>query len=327
MRLLIFALLIVFSLPIKAHAEDPIKERQQQITTILELTRENIYNYRLMDTPEWKQFEAFLSSEETLAMNQKDFVNAFNQERKKLPFTHYNLRLKTGKSKAKQKELPFELKTLDQSTALLIVRDWIQDASGMISIVQEIEATGYENLIIDLRGNPGGTLDAAVVLGSYLTNQPIDAGVYLTKNWYADHTEGPTTEQIQQFPFMKDLDFEGFWDMSQNPGFRMVLPGHDRKVFEGDVYVLTDGFTGSTCEPFVDVIKRQNIGTVIGRTTGGGMLSGAFFPVDDELTLFLPVCDYYTADGYRIDRVGVKPHIETRSEDALKKATELISGK
>ena len=79
MRLLIFALLIVFSLPIKAHAEDPIKERQQQITTILELTRENIYNYRLMDTPEWKQFEAFLSSEETLAMNQKDFVNAFNQ--------------------------------------------------------------------------------------------------------------------------------------------------------------------------------------------------------------------------------------------------------
>ncbi|PQB05668.1 S41 family peptidase [Aureitalea marina] len=326
MRHLFFALLFIIGLPIQANTTDPIKERQQQIKTILELTRENIYNYRLMDTPEWKEFEGFLQSEETLSMDQQDFLTAFNQERKKLPFTHYNLRLKKGKTKTKKEELPFELKSLDSSTALLIVRDWIQDASGMISIVQEIEEKGYNNLIIDLRGNLGGTLDAAVVLGSYLTDQPIDAGVYLTKNWYADNTEGPTTEQIQQFPYMQDLDFEGFWEMSQNAGFRMVLPGHNGKVFEGDVYVLTDGLTGSTCEPFVDVIKRQNLGTVVGQTTGGGMLSGAFFPVDDEISLFLPVCDYYTADGNRIDKVGVKPHIETRSKDALIKVAQLIRG-
>jgi carboxyl-terminal processing protease len=327
MRILVLLFLISIGLPANANNTDAVEVRQQQIETILELTRENIYDHRLLDTPEWKEFEAFLKADKTLLMDEQEFVSAFNTARKKLPFTHYNLMLKNRPKTSGEAKVPFELIEIDQSTAMIVVRDWIQDASGMVQIVLEVGSKAYENLIIDLRGNPGGTLDAAVVLGSYLTNQPMDAGVYLTRKWYEDHTEGPTREDINGFPFMQNLDFEGFREMKQYPGFRMVLPGHDRATFQGDVYVLTDGLTGSTCEPFVDVIKQQGIGTVIGETTFGGMLSGAFFTVDDSITLFLPVCDYYTADGRRIDKVGVTPHIATRSEDALDKALELIAGK
>ena len=40
----------------------------------------------------------------------------------------------------------------------------------------------------------------------------------------------------------------------------------------------------------------------------------------------IPTADYYTSDGYRIEQNGVKPDIETKSEEALNKVlSELIS--
>ena len=91
MRILVFFLFISIGSTAKAINTDPVEVRKQQIETILELTRENIYDYRLMDTPEWKVFEAFLTAEETLLMDEQEFVSAFNVARKKLPFTHYSL--------------------------------------------------------------------------------------------------------------------------------------------------------------------------------------------------------------------------------------------
>ena len=41
----------------------------------------------------------------------------------------------------------------------------------------------------------------------------------------------------------------------------------------------------------------------------------------------LPIADFYTYDGVRLEGVGVKPNIETTSENALDKTLELIKNK
>jgi C-terminal processing protease CtpA/Prc len=39
----------------------------------------------------------------------------------------------------------------------------------------------------------------------------------------------------------------------------------------------------------------------------------------------LPIADFYTYDGIRLDKVGVNPDITVKSEDALNKALEIIN--
>lgn len=39
----------------------------------------------------------------------------------------------------------------------------------------------------------------------------------------------------------------------------------------------------------------------------------------------LPIADFYTYDGVRLDKIGVDPDIEVKSEGALEKAMELIN--
>lgn len=307
----------------EAEAEKNQRERQKDIATILETAGQYICNPAWLESPEWKQFVTEIQSEEMLALPSLEFASAFNQKRKKLPFTHFYLKSAiANKKSADQSSLPhFELKPVDEKTALLTIRSFVADAPGMIKIVKQIQAGGYEKLVIDLRGNTGGTLDAAVVLGRFLTQKPIDAGVYLTRKWFMNHEGYPNAEDIQNMPFLQDMTYEGIMKAyAENEAIRMVLPPHSNPTFQGKVAVLTDNITGSTCEPLVDRLKKIGRATIVGRKTAGGMLSGKYFKISDELKLFLPIADYMTAEGTRIDKVGVDPDVDVNSEQALEYA-------
>ena len=54
------------------------------------------------------------------------------------------------------------------------------------------------------------------------------------------------------------------------------------------------------------------------------MLSATIFEISGKYKLFLPIADFYTYDGIRLEGIGVKPNIETTSENALNKTLELI---
>ena len=54
------------------------------------------------------------------------------------------------------------------------------------------------------------------------------------------------------------------------------------------------------------------------------MLAASPFVVSGKYMLMLPIADFYTYDGVRLDRVGVTPDIEVKSDDALNKALEII---
>jgi hypothetical protein len=295
-------------------------KRQKEVQTIIHTAENYICNPSWIETEAWKNFKATIQSEEMMQLPLKEFVRTFNMEKKKLPFTHIYLvpTVKENTETTAEKKDHFELNRINEQTALLTIRSFVADAPGMIQLVQQIQSGDYSNLIIDLRGNTGGTLDAAVVLGRFLTNQAIDAGVYLSRKWFLENGDYPTQEEIQAMPFLQDMSFDGFGKMlDENGAFRMVLPPHSNPTFQGKVYVLTDGITGSTCEPLVDRLKKSGIATIVGERTGGGMLSARYFKISDDLKMFLPVADYITADGTRIDKVGVEPDVKVPAEKAL----------
>ncbi|MEL7119042.1 MAG: S41 family peptidase [Bacteroidota bacterium] len=300
-------------------------KRSTEVNTIIKLANNYICNTMWLETPEWKTFVEKIQSEEAQRLSTQDFVSFFNTEVDALPFTHFYLRqIKKTKGskkekKAKKKMLPyFELKAIDDQTAHLVIREFASDGESMVKLVTEIKKKGYENLIIDLRSNTGGSLDAAVVLGRFLTQKPLDAGLYMTRKWFLDHSRYPTVEEIQTFPYLKDMTYEGFMKISQeSAAFRMVLPPHNDPIFEGKTYLLTNSLTASACEPFVYFLKKEKIATVVGQTTAGAMLSGSWFPVSDNLRLFLPFADYMLPDGHRIDKVGVEPDVKKSHEGAL----------
>ena len=105
---------------------------------------------------------------------------------------------------------------------------------------------------------------------------------------------------------------------------KLVFKKPSNPVFTGKLYILTNGNTASTCEPIAYALKSTKKATIIGERTRGAMLSASPFVVSGKYLLMLPVGDFYTHDGVRLDKAGVAPDVEVKSADALTKALELI---
>jgi len=305
------------------------KNLDKRFEKVSQLAEANIYNPAELESEAWKEFATYLNSDAVKALEGKAYENAFNLASSKLPFSHFYIRSTkptspTNKKNGAQKAA-FEVEAVNEETVVLHVRKFAQDAAGMVKVVEQIKAGNYENLIIDLRGNSGGTLDAPVVLGMFLSNTPIDAGSYLNRGWFESNNRLPSKEEIQGFPFLKDFTYKGFSAVQGEKAFRMFLPPHDRPVYEGNVYLLTDNSTASACEPFVDVLQRNNIATVVGETTSGAMLSAQWFKINNDYSIFIPVTYYVNSEGEPIDKIGVSPDIEVPADKALEEVLRRLS--
>lgn len=324
-RIAIIVLLSVFSNQVSIKT-DPYTKRKNLVSNIIKLSNKRVCNPAFLETKQWDEFVSYINSEEVLALDNDSFAKTFNKAARKLTFSHFHLIINTSNTTKLKNKPAFEIKEETTKTAVLRIRRFEPRAEEMTKIVQEIRDKEYENLIIDLRNNTGGTLDAAIVLGRFLTNQMIDAGTYINRSWFITEHRYPTVKEIESFPFIKKLDHKGFLEAARNPAFRMVLPPHQNSVFRGKVVVLVNGKTASTCEPFVHILKEKGIAEIIGERTAGAMLSSQHFKLDEDFTLLVPVMDYVTAEGLRLDKQGVTPTIRATSENALKIALQQIKG-
>ncbi len=295
---------------------------------LIQTLKENIYSTRELQTKEWKSFEKKTTKLSRAAQDDIELFFGFNMLAQKLPFTHVNFLIAqdtAGMMSAKSSERSVFFEEKNSSTAYLQIKNFSSSEKELDSILPKIvENSAYKNLIIDLRNNGGGGVGAAFALAKYIVTEDMDIGYFPTNKLNYNGFEPEVFKTLPELQPKSTLEFGN--ELRRSPGVKMVFKKPTNAVFKGQLYVLTNGGTASTCEPIVYALKSRKKAIIVGEKTYGGMLSASPFVVSGKYLLLLPIGDFYTNDGQRLDKVGVEPNVQVKSADALKKVMELIEG-
>ena len=296
---------------------------------ILKTIRENIYSATVLQTNDWRKFEMDAEKLFSEAHDDIELFLGFNMLAQKLPFSHLNLLIVKDTDEEKEeivstnKSVIFEKE--NATTAYLKIKNFSSSTAELAATLPMIvNNPAFKSLIIDLRDNGGGGINAAFELAKYIVLEDLEVGYFPTNKL---SYSGFEPELFKKLPALQPKSTNEFGEQLRvTPGVKLIFKKPANNVFTGKIYVLTNGRTGSTCEPIVYALKNTNRATVIGEKTFGGMLAASPFVIENKYTLMLPISDFYTYDGVRLDRVGVSPNIEVKSADALEKALEIING-
>ncbi|PBQ33304.1 hypothetical protein CNR22_16485 [Sphingobacteriaceae bacterium] len=295
---------------------------------IIKTIQDNIYSKEVVQTKEWKKFEKKLEKLCSSAHDDIELYFGFSMLTPKLPFTHLYLLIVQDTTNSEgpantEKSVFFEEK--NNTTAYLKIKNFSSSEKELAEILPKIVANpAYKNLIIDLRNNGGGGVGPAFALAKYIVTEDLEVGYFPTNKL---SYSGYQPELFKALPETqpKSTDELGN-ELRASPGVKLIFKKPSNPVFAGKIYVLTNGYTGSTCEPMVYALKNTKKATIIGEKTYGGMLAASPFVASGKYMLMVPIADFYTYDGVRLDKVGVEPDIKVTSDEALNKAMELIEG-
>jgi carboxyl-terminal processing protease len=178
--------------------------------------------------------------------------------------------------------LPFEIVRGEIPLYSVDVSSMIDNKTGFVKVgrfaektyeefmdaVTKLDKAGAEQLIVDLRGNPGGYLGAVI----QMVNEFLDKGELIV------YTEGRSQPRKE-------------YDASKRGTF-----------FGKKVIVLVDEFSASASEIFAGAIQDNDRGTIIGRRTFGKGLVQEQIPFYDGSAMRLTVARYFTPAGRCIQK-------------------------
>ncbi len=296
---------------------------------IIQTVRDNIYSKNALQSKEWENFEEKIEKLCNTAQDDIELFLGFNILSQQLPFTHLSLFIEDDasdpdESVGAKNAVTFEEK--NASTAYLRIKNFSNSKEGLATFLPKIvNNQNYKNLIVDLRNNPGGGIDAAFEFAKHITAQDMEVGYFVTNKL---RYSGYQPELFKKLPALQPKSTKAFTDdLRTLSGVKLIFRKPETPVFKGNIYVLTNGGTGSTSEPIVYSLKNSKRAVIVGETTAGAMLAATPFDLSGKYRIMVPIADFYTYDGVRLDKVGVAPNIEVKSEDALEKAMELINNK
>jgi carboxyl-terminal processing protease len=150
------------------------------------------------------------------------------------------------------------------------------------STVQELDAAlrdlrqqGMRALVLDVRGNPGGLLTAAVeVLDRF-----VDAGVLV-------ETRGRTHDQ------------------------NLVYSAHRPGTWNLPLVLLIDSDSASASEIVAGAFKDSRRAMIVGRRTFGKWSVQSILPVRGQCGLRLTTARFYSPHGHTLSKIGVRPDYE-----------------
>lgn len=168
----------------------------------------------------------------------------------------------------------------EKGTGYLKINSFQKTTVGELdSALFALERQKMRSLIIDLRGNPGGWLDAAVSVADRF----VDEGIIVS-------TRGKNGIENQTYTAMRG----GTWQMP--------------------LVVLIDGDSASASEIFAGAIRDHQRGVLIGATSyGKGSVQGLFHTKSFPAGVRLTVSKFFAPSGAAISERGVKPHVDAVS--------------
>lgn len=308
----------------------PVDDYGDLLERIETKAEERIYRRDVLEHDGWRAFLSTLRDDLPVIRDDLDMLVAWFGATDLLPVSH--IRLQRGgpgieEMFAQASDASDELLSLEWEGSVAVVRvpsfavsvdAFAEQLAEVFGQIQQASA-----LVLDLRGNTGGNLSAMLV-GAHLMGEQTGVGYFVSRSWWRMYSDEPTPERAaERLPVLDEPDLERFFEhLDHEGGLRgRVQPRTPR--YEGPVYVLIDENTASASEPLAWQLQHAGA-KLVGESTAGAMLSSNRFDVGDGWWLILPVADYYTAEGKRLEDRGVQPDHPSASDEALETALELI---
>lgn len=155
------------------------------------------------------------------------------------------------------------------------------------SALDELEKKGQKGLIIDLRGNGGGRLDAVVDM----LDRMLPEGVIVSTKTK-----------------------EGKGEEYKSSG---------KEQFNKPLAVLINGNSASASEVFAGAIQDYGIGKLVGMTSFGKGIVQTVFKLDDGSAVKLTTSEYFTPKGRNIHGKGLTPDVEVELNQELEKKVNI----
>ncbi|MZF25202.1 peptidase, partial [Bacillus anthracis] len=280
-----------------------------------------------------------------LLIKYKKYLNENTYEREKwdyvlLKSSNYTLIDENGVTKTitlqkyKQSEYTpiYSLKQYNKDTLLITLTDFANiEAINKLLDSHKNELNSFQNLIIDVRLNRGGSDDAFFNLLPYLFEDKEISLFDSSDTMQLNHTERNFHLRMKEMEdydsldelsklftnmFIQDLKKnykKGFvtFDTSGLPKELQSLKIHGRKS-PSRVVILTDVTCGSSGDSFVEVAKKSLKVKVIGRPTAGlnDYSNLAVMEWADTFALYYPTSRLSIIDkGEGMSGIGIQPHI------------------
>lgn len=161
--------------------------------------------------------------------------------------------------------------------------------------VDGLKADGMKGLVIDLRDNPGGLLNAVVDMLEYILP---DGLIVYTEDKYGEREE---------------------------------YYGKDKNELKLPIAVLVNGNSASASEIFASAMQDYEAATIVGTTSFGKGIVQSIYPLnwvasqlrmkgfeDDGSAVKVTISYYYTPKGRCIHGTGVTPDVEVELDEALR---------
>ena len=165
----------------------------------------------------------------------------------------------------------------------------------------ELNENGMKGLILDLRSNPGGDLDAVVEIARKILPEGL-------------------------IVYTEDKD-----------GNRKEYTCDGTRELQMPLVVLVNGYSASASEILAGAIQDYNKGTLLGTRTFGKGIVQRIYRLEDGTALRLTVSAYFTPSGRNIHGIGIEPDIELEydydayeaegTDNQVERAIEILENK
>jgi C-terminal processing protease CtpA/Prc len=207
-------------------------------------------------------------------------------------------------------------------------------ANTLDHAVHDLKQRGCDRMIIDLRGNIGGSLGFAR-LASHMCPDKIAIGHSLTPSRLRG---GYNPDALPRVPMpstraelVVTLGRFAFRDKS----VMLLTQGLGQQPFHNRIVVLVNEWTNSAAEMLTNFAAENNLATIVGQKTRGNVLGAANFRVGNGYWLRLPVFGWFTSKGRSLEGSGVDPDVPLEmspadlaegSDNQLIRAIEIVRG-
>lgn len=194
-----------------------------------------------------------------------------------------------------------EYKMMENQIAYLAISEFdIVTYEQYKTALQELEKQGMKGLVIDLRNNPGGSLDIVCEMLDLI----LPKGLLV----YTEDKDGKKQE------YNSDADY----------------------AYDAPMTVLINGNSASASEIFAGAVQDYEKAEIVGTTSYGKGVVQSVYALKDGTCVKLTVAEYFTPKGRSINEKGITPDVEVEYEyneadpetdNQLDKAIEVLKQK